>query len=99
MVVTLSGGSLKVAASSLARPLEDAKHKRSSHNFAKLFQSGAHLRLHRADRAAAQVGDLIVCEVAVLAEEENLLFFLAQVENGAAELVHRLLVLGLSRWH
>ena len=52
---------------------------------AQLLQSGAHLGFHGPDRAAAQLGDLLVGQIPILAQEEYGLFFGSELQQRGAE--------------
>src|SRR5205807_4911908 len=61
---------------------------------AELLQGTAHLRLHRADRAVVQVGDLIVSQVAVLTQQEYFLLLQSQDQQRLAQAVQHFLLGG-----
>src|SRR5262249_34980851 len=58
---------------------------------AELLQRASHLRLDRAHGAVADLGDLLVSQVAVLPEQKDLLFVRPQGQDGPAELLQRFL--------
>src|SRR5262249_15820033 len=58
-----------------------------------LLQGAAHLRLDGAHGAVGHLGDLLVGQLAVLPEQEDLLFLRAQVQQRLAELLQRLALL------
>src|SRR5205823_3887512 len=60
---------------------------------AKLLQGGAHLGLYGPHRAAANLGDLVIGQLAVLPKEENFLFIRPQVHDGQPKPVEGFLVL------
>src|SRR5579883_3054522 len=63
--------------------------RRSGQMPAELLQRAAHLGLDGADGAAADLGDLLIGQVAVLPEEEDLFFLRPQQQDRPAEGVER----------
>src|ERR671923_312008 len=55
-------------------------------------RSGRFSSTSYSDRAAAQVSDLLVGQIAVLPQQEDLLFFLAEVADGPAQPLERFLM-------
>src|SRR5262249_40609935 len=59
--------------------------KRLGEHLAEFLQGAAHLGLDGTHGAVVHLGDLLVGEVAVLAEKEDLLLFRAETQKGLAE--------------
>ena len=68
-------------------------------HLAKLFERGAHLSFDGAHGAAAHLGDLLVRQFSILAEEEHFLLFGSKLQEGLPHPANRFFIFNDLRRH